>query len=62
MNVGLSLLKVWDAEHNIADYVPLPIQHAISPELTDIIVGDVICLTSSLVNQDGKTILNNTWH
>ncbi|KAL7986057.1 hypothetical protein Chor_011223, partial [Crotalus horridus] len=58
MNVGLSLLKVWDAEHNIADYVPLPIQHAISPELTDIIVGDVICLTSSLVNQDG---LSGIW-
>uniref|UniRef100_A0A8C7E6N4 Nucleoporin 210 n=1 Tax=Naja naja TaxID=35670 RepID=A0A8C7E6N4_NAJNA len=58
MNVGLSLLKVWDVEHNIADYVPLPVQHAISPELTNIIVGDVICLTSSLVNQDG---LSGTW-
>ncbi|XP_026532928.1 nuclear pore membrane glycoprotein 210 [Notechis scutatus] len=58
MNVGLSLLKVWDAEHNIADYVPLPVQHAIFPELTNIIVGDVICLTSSLVNQDG---LSGTW-
>ncbi|KAM6468057.1 nuclear pore membrane glycoprotein 210 isoform 2-T2 [Liasis olivaceus] len=59
MNVGLSLLKVWDAEHNnIADYVPLPVQHAILPELTDIVVGDVMCLTSSLVNQDG---LSGTW-
>ncbi|KAF7249705.1 hypothetical protein EYD10_04428, partial [Varanus komodoensis] len=53
MNVGLSLLKVWDLEHsNIADYVPLPVQHAIYPELGAITVGDVICLTSSLVNQE----------
>uniref|UniRef100_A0A8D2JFM4 Nucleoporin 210 n=1 Tax=Varanus komodoensis TaxID=61221 RepID=A0A8D2JFM4_VARKO len=59
MNVGLSLLKVWDLEHsNIADYVPLPVQHAIYPELGAITVGDVICLTSSLVNQEGMT---GTW-
>ncbi|KAH0630096.1 hypothetical protein JD844_012725 [Phrynosoma platyrhinos] len=54
MNVGLSLLKVWDAEHNnMADYVPLPVQDSIYPELIDIIIGDVICLTSSLVNHEG---------
>ncbi|XP_062977318.1 nuclear pore membrane glycoprotein 210 [Elgaria multicarinata webbii] len=59
MNVGLSLLKVWDVEHSsIADYVPLPVQHAIYPELRDVIVGDVICLTSSLVNQEG---LSGSW-
>ncbi|XP_028574807.2 nuclear pore membrane glycoprotein 210 [Podarcis muralis] len=59
MNVGLSLLKVWDAENSIiADYVPLPVQHAIYPELRDIVKGDVLCLTSSLVNQEG---LAGTW-
>ncbi|XP_061474146.1 nuclear pore membrane glycoprotein 210 isoform X2 [Rhineura floridana] len=59
MNVGLSLLKVWDAENSIiADYVPLPVQNAIYPELRDIIKGDVICFTTSLVNQEG---LSGTW-
>uniref|UniRef100_A0A8D0E2W9 Nucleoporin 210 n=1 Tax=Salvator merianae TaxID=96440 RepID=A0A8D0E2W9_SALMN len=59
MNTGLSLLKVWDLEHRtIADYVPLPVQHAILPELGDIVIGDVICLYSSLVNQEG---LSGTW-
>ncbi|XP_053154975.1 nuclear pore membrane glycoprotein 210 [Hemicordylus capensis] len=54
MSIGLSLLMVWDAKHSsIADYVPLPVQNAIYPELIDIVIGDVICLTSSLVNQEG---------
>lgn len=60
MNIGLSLLVVWDVEHSsIADYVPIPVQHAIYPELRDIVIGDVICLTSSLVNQKGKKPLTN---
>lgn len=55
VNVGLTLLMVWDAEHSgIADYVPLPVQHAIFPELVDVVVGDVICLSTSLINQEGK--------
>ncbi|XP_060621976.2 nuclear pore membrane glycoprotein 210 [Anolis sagrei] len=59
MNVGLTLLKVWDIEHNsMADYVPLPVQHVIYPDLKDIIIGDIICLTSSLVNQEG---LSGIW-
>ncbi|NXW83436.1 PO210 protein, partial [Alopecoenas beccarii] len=54
VNVGLTLLKVWDAEQSgIADYVPLPVQHAICPELTDVVVGDVLCLSTSLINQEG---------
>uniref|UniRef100_A0A7M4FRR3 Nucleoporin 210 n=1 Tax=Crocodylus porosus TaxID=8502 RepID=A0A7M4FRR3_CROPO len=54
VNVGLTLLMVWDAEHSgIADYVPLPVQHAIFPELVDVVVGDVICLSTSLMNQEG---------
>ncbi|XP_062826039.1 nuclear pore membrane glycoprotein 210 [Anolis carolinensis] len=59
MNVGLTLLKVWDAEHSsMADYVPLPVHYAIYPDLKDIIIGDIICLTSSLVNQEG---LSGIW-
>ncbi|KAK2534436.1 Nup210 [Columba livia] len=54
VNVGLTLLKVWDAEHSgIADYVPLPVQHAICPELADVVVGDVLCFSTSLINQEG---------
>uniref|UniRef100_A0A8C3LN93 Nucleoporin 210 n=1 Tax=Chrysolophus pictus TaxID=9089 RepID=A0A8C3LN93_CHRPC len=54
VNIGLTLLKVWDAEHSgIADYIPLPVQHAIFPELTDVVVGDVLCLSTSLTNQEG---------
>uniref|UniRef100_A0A803Y1L6 Nucleoporin 210 n=1 Tax=Meleagris gallopavo TaxID=9103 RepID=A0A803Y1L6_MELGA len=59
VNVGLTLLKVWDAEHSgIADYIPLPVQHAIFPDLTDVVVGDVLCLSTSLTNQEG---LPGTW-
>ncbi|NXS92696.1 PO210 protein, partial [Jacana jacana] len=54
VNVGLTLLKVWDAEHSgVADYVPLPVQHAIFPELGDVVVGDVLCLRTSLRNEEG---------
>ncbi|NXA45266.1 PO210 protein, partial [Nothocercus julius] len=53
-NVGLTLLKVWDAEQSgIADYIPLPVQHAIFPELADVVVGDVLCLSTLLTNQEG---------
>ncbi|KAM8994907.1 nuclear pore membrane glycoprotein 210 isoform 2-T2 [Ara ararauna] len=59
VNVGLTLLKVWDAEQSgIADYIPLPVQHAIFPELTDVVVGDVLCLSTSLLNQEGPP---GTW-
>ncbi|NWY62722.1 PO210 protein, partial [Chionis minor] len=54
VNVGLTLLKVWDAKHSVtADYVLLPVQHAIFPELSDVVVGDVLCLSTSLINQEG---------
>ncbi|NXU54806.1 PO210 protein, partial [Turnix velox] len=59
VNIGLTLLKVWDEEHSgIADYVPLPVQHAIFPELGEVVVGDVLCLSTSLRNQEG---LPGTW-
>ncbi|XP_062356735.1 nuclear pore membrane glycoprotein 210 [Cinclus cinclus] len=54
VNVGLTLLKVWDAEHSgTADYIALPVQHAIFPELPDVVVGDVLCLRTSLTAQEG---------
>uniref|UniRef100_A0A8C3NWH2 Nucleoporin 210 n=1 Tax=Cyanoderma ruficeps TaxID=181631 RepID=A0A8C3NWH2_9PASS len=55
VNVGLTLLRVWDAEHRgTADYIPLPVQHAIFPELPDVVVGDVLCLRTSLTAQEGE--------
>ncbi|NWV66710.1 PO210 protein, partial [Malurus elegans] len=33
VNVGLTLLRVWDSEHSgVPDYIPLPVQDAIFPE------------------------------
>ncbi|GCC21839.1 hypothetical protein chiPu_0000225 [Chiloscyllium punctatum] len=54
VNVGLTLLRVWDTEHTgIADYIPLPVEHFIYPNLLEeIVVGDVICFSSNLVNQE----------
>ncbi|KFU97240.1 Nuclear pore membrane glycoprotein 210, partial [Pterocles gutturalis] len=55
VNVGLTLLKVWDAEQSgIADNVPLPVQHAIFPELMDVLVGAVLCWSTSLISQKGE--------
>ncbi|NWH36528.1 PO210 protein, partial [Chloropsis hardwickii] len=54
VNVGLTLFRVWDTEHSgTADYIPLPVQHAIFPELSDVVVGDVLCLRTLLTAQEG---------
>uniref|UniRef100_A0A8C5TEY0 Nucleoporin 210 n=1 Tax=Malurus cyaneus samueli TaxID=2593467 RepID=A0A8C5TEY0_9PASS len=59
VNVGLTLLRVWDSEHSgVPDYIPLPVQDAIFPELLDVVVGDVLCLRTSLAAQEG---LLGTW-
>lgn len=56
VSVGLTLLSVWDAEHvGLSDFVPLPVQQAISPELSGaVVVGDVLCLATVLVGLEGK--------
>ncbi|XP_066553883.1 nuclear pore membrane glycoprotein 210 [Amia ocellicauda] len=60
VNVGLTLLGVWDSEQTgVADFVALPVQHAIHPEESEtLVVGDVICFSTLLVNQEGAT---GTW-
>ncbi|XP_017265231.1 nuclear pore membrane glycoprotein 210 isoform X2 [Kryptolebias marmoratus] len=60
VNVGLTLLAVWDTENmGVADYVPLPVQHAISMEESNrLVVGDVVCFHVQLVSPDG---LSGTW-
>ncbi|KAJ8333361.1 hypothetical protein SKAU_G00422570 [Synaphobranchus kaupii] len=57
VNVGMTLLGVWDAEQTgVADFLALPVQHAIHPnEAQSLVVGDVICFNTQLVNQEGLT-------
>ncbi|XP_029011071.1 nuclear pore membrane glycoprotein 210 [Betta splendens] len=60
VNVGLTLLAVWDSENmGVADYVPLPVGHVIYPqEAQRLVVGDVVCFTVQLTNTDGTA---GTW-
>ncbi|KAM7132898.1 nuclear pore membrane glycoprotein 210 isoform 2-T2 [Molossus nigricans] len=60
VSVGLTLLSVRDSEHGgLSDFVPLPVLHAISPELSGaVVVGDVLCLATVLVSMEG---LPGTW-
>lgn len=56
LSVGLTLLSVWDSAHaGLFDFIPLPVLHAISPELSGaVVVGDVLCLATVLVSLEGK--------
>lgn len=56
VNVGLTLLAVWDSgQTGLTDYLALPVQHAIHPaEAQRLVVGDVVCFSALLVNQEGK--------
>uniref|UniRef100_A0A8C6Q1T9 Nucleoporin 210 n=1 Tax=Nothobranchius furzeri TaxID=105023 RepID=A0A8C6Q1T9_NOTFU len=56
VNVGLTLLAVWDEENmGVADYVPVPVQHAISvDESNKLLVGDVVCFHVQLTSPDGE--------
>ncbi|XP_040914179.1 nuclear pore membrane glycoprotein 210 [Toxotes jaculatrix] len=60
VNVGLTLLAVWDSENmGVADYVPLPVEHVIYPhEAHRLVVGDVVCFTAQLTRPDGA---HGTW-
>ncbi|XP_051914463.1 nuclear pore membrane glycoprotein 210-like isoform X2 [Hippocampus zosterae] len=55
VNTGLTLLSVHDSENTVvADYIPLPVEHAIQPgEAQRLVVGDVICFTAQLDSEDG---------
>ncbi|XP_040264899.1 nuclear pore membrane glycoprotein 210-like [Bufo bufo] len=53
---GETLLRVWDEAHpGMADFMPIPVEDAISPELKmPIAVGEVICLSTELVNSNDE--------
>lgn len=57
VNIGLTLLAVWDEENTgMADYLALPVQHAIHPEdATMLVVGDVVCLSTQHLSPQGET-------
>uniref|UniRef100_A0A8C5D5A2 BIG2 domain-containing protein n=1 Tax=Gouania willdenowi TaxID=441366 RepID=A0A8C5D5A2_GOUWI len=62
VNTGLTLLAVWDSENKgVADFVPLPVDHAISmnqDQDQNLVVGDVVCFQVQLTNSDGA---HGTW-
>ncbi|XP_021565485.1 nuclear pore membrane glycoprotein 210 [Carlito syrichta] len=59
VSAGLTLLSVWDVEHpGLSDFVPLPVLQAISPELSAVVVGDVLCLATVWTSLEE---LSGTW-
>lgn len=56
VNVGLTLLAVWDSENTgVADYVPLPVDHAIRiDDARQLVAGDVVCFDVQLASSDGE--------
>ncbi|NXE57620.1 P210L protein, partial [Casuarius casuarius] len=61
VNRGVTLLTIQDEKRQgVADYIPVPVEYAIKPDLAkSIAIGDVICFSSPLVNQDGES---GMWH
>lgn len=55
VNVGLTLLAVWDTENlGVADFIPLPVEHAILPDkATRLVLGDVVCFSVPPLSPDG---------
>ncbi|XP_061422874.1 LOW QUALITY PROTEIN: nuclear pore membrane glycoprotein 210 [Lethenteron reissneri] len=56
--LGSTVLSVWDPDiPGLADFLPLPVGHAIGPAdgLADVSLGDVICLSTALTAQDGSS-------
>uniref|UniRef100_A0A8V1AEC8 Nucleoporin 210 like n=1 Tax=Gallus gallus TaxID=9031 RepID=A0A8V1AEC8_CHICK len=58
---GVTLLTVQDRKRpGVVDYIPVPVECAIQPELPRALaVGDVVCFSSPLVSQEGDP---GTWH
>lgn len=56
INVGLTLLSVSDSGNmGVADYIPIPVEHAIHPqEAHRLVVGDVVCFSVQLTGPDGE--------
>uniref|UniRef100_A0AAY5KJJ6 BIG2 domain-containing protein n=1 Tax=Esox lucius TaxID=8010 RepID=A0AAY5KJJ6_ESOLU len=55
VGTGLTMLAVWDQEQpGMADYLALPVHHAIHPEdAARLVVGDVVCFSAQVVSVPG---------
>ncbi|XP_059946570.1 nuclear pore membrane glycoprotein 210-like [Mesoplodon densirostris] len=52
---GVTLVRLWDQRHpGMADYIPVSVEHAIEPDTKLTFVGDVICFSTHLLNQNGE--------
>ncbi|XP_059163994.1 nuclear pore membrane glycoprotein 210-like [Physella acuta] len=57
--IGNAVLKVWDKHKpSTADYVNIPVGHAVSPAQVSVTLGSIICFTSPLITESG---LEGTW-
>ncbi|XP_054547710.1 nuclear pore membrane glycoprotein 210-like isoform X2 [Talpa occidentalis] len=55
VNIGVTLVGLWDRRHpGMADYIPVAVEHAIEPDTKLTFVGDVICFSTHLLNQNGE--------
>ncbi|KAM5295356.1 nuclear pore membrane glycoprotein 210-like [Glossophaga mutica] len=55
VNRGVTLVRLWDQRHpGMADYIPVAVEHAIEPDTKVTFVGDVICFSTHLLNQNGE--------
>ncbi|XP_024429067.2 nuclear pore membrane glycoprotein 210-like [Desmodus rotundus] len=55
VNRGVTLVGLWDQRHpGMADYIPVTVEHAIEPDTKLTFVGDVICFSTHLLNQNGE--------
>lgn len=65
VNAGLTLLAVWDSGNaGVADYIPIPVGHAIhldgADETHGLVVGDVVCFNGLLTGPDGEKSLTSS--
>ncbi|CAL1542005.1 unnamed protein product, partial [Lymnaea stagnalis] len=52
--IGNTVLKVWDKHKpSMADYVNIPVGHAISPAQATIILGSIVCFSSHIITESG---------
>ncbi|XP_044122351.1 nuclear pore membrane glycoprotein 210-like isoform X3 [Neovison vison] len=55
VNTGVTLVGIWDRRHpGVADYIPVAVEHAITPDTQLTFVGDVICFRTHLLNHNGE--------
>ena len=55
--------QVWDRERpSLADYVLIDVGYAIAPAASSLTLGDVVCLSSPLVTENGELLACQLGH